>query len=55
MREIDGVDITLLGLHACIYKEISCAPRLERLLQGKGSAKYVHKDSYKEKTGFFKK
>ena len=50
MRETNGSDITLLGLHACIYKEISCAIRLERLLQGKGSAKYTHKNSYKEKT-----
>ena len=49
MHETDGFDITLLGLHACIYKEISCAPHLERLLQGKGSAKYAYKDSYKEK------
>ena len=49
MTETDGSDITLLGLHACIYKEISCAPHLERLLQGKGSTKYAHKDSYKEK------
>ena len=50
MHEIDGSDITLLGLHACIYKEISCASHLERLLQGKSFAKYAHKDSYKEKT-----
>ena len=50
MHETDGFDITLLGLHACIYKEISCALHLKRLLQGKGFAKYAHKDSYKEKT-----
>ena len=49
VHEIDGFDITLLGLHACVYKEISCVSRLERLLQGKGSAKYAHKDSYKKK------
>ena len=26
--EIDDPDVALLGLHICIYKEISCAPRL---------------------------
>ena len=50
MHETDGSDIILLGLHACVYKEISCAPRLERLLQGNGSVKYAYKDYYKEKT-----
>ena len=50
MHETDGSDIILLGLHACVYKEISYASCLERLLQGKGSAKYAYKDSYKEKT-----
>ena len=39
-----------LGLQACVYKKIYYAPHLERLLQGKGSIKYTHKDSYKEKT-----
>ena len=33
-----------------MYKEISFAPCLERLLQGKGSIKYAYKDSYKKKT-----
>ena len=50
MHETNGSNITLLGLHTCIYKEISCAICLERLLQGKGSAKYTHKNSYKGKT-----
>ena len=40
----------MFGLHACMYKEISCVIRLVRLLQGKGSVKYAHEDSYKEKT-----
>ena len=26
--EADDPDVALLGLHICIYKEISCAPRL---------------------------
>ena len=26
--EADDLDMALLGLHVCIYKEISCAPRL---------------------------
>ena len=26
--EADDPDVALLGLHVCIYKEISCAPRL---------------------------
>ena len=26
--EVDDLDVALLGLHVCIYKEISCAPRL---------------------------
>ena len=26
--EADDSDVALLGLHVCIYKEISCAPRL---------------------------
>ena len=26
--EADNLDVALLGLHICIYKEISCAPRL---------------------------
>ena len=26
--EADDPDMALLGLHVCIYKEISCAPRL---------------------------
>ena len=26
--EADDPDVALLGLHDCIYKEISCAPRL---------------------------
>ena len=26
--EADNPDVALLGLHICIYKEISCAPRL---------------------------
>ena len=26
--EADDLDVALLGLHVCIYKEISCAPRL---------------------------
>ena len=26
--EADDPDVALLGLHACVYKEISCAPRL---------------------------
>ena len=50
--EADDSDVALLGLHVCIYKEISCAPRLvliKRLLQGKNSEKYAHEDSYKEK------
>ena len=55
MHETDDSDITLLGLHACVYKEISCAPRLERLLQGKGFVKYAHKDSYKKKTSKLRK
>ena len=50
IHETNDSDITLLSLHTCVCKEISCALRLERLLQGKGSAKYAHKDSYKEKT-----
>ena len=50
MHKTDNSDITLLGLYACVYKEISYAPCLERLLQGKGSIKYAHKNSYKEKT-----
>ena len=48
----DDPDVALLGLHVCIYIEISYAPRLvliKRLLQGKDSEKYAHKDSYKEK------
>ena len=26
--EADDLDVALLGLHVCIYKEISCTPRL---------------------------
>ena len=26
--EVDDLDVALLGLHVCIYKEISCTPRL---------------------------
>ena len=26
--EVDDPDVALLGLHVCIYKEISCTPRL---------------------------
>ena len=26
--ETDDLDVALLGLHVCIYKEISCVPRL---------------------------
>ena len=26
--EVDDPDVALLGLYVCIYKEISCAPRL---------------------------
>ena len=55
MHETSSSDITLLGLHVCVYKEISCAPRLERLLHGKGFEKYAHKDSYKEKTSTSRK
>jgi len=55
MHETDGSDIILIGFHACVYKEIYCAPCLERLLQGKGSAKYAHKDSYKENTSKLRK
>ena len=28
VSEADDPDVALLGLHVCIYKEISCAPRL---------------------------
>ena len=28
VNEADDLDVALLGLHICIYKEISCAPRL---------------------------
>ena len=50
--EADDLDVALLGLHVCIYEEISCAPRLvliKRLLQGKDSEQYAYEDSYKEK------
>ena len=50
--ELDDPDVALLGLHVCIYKEISCTPLLvliKRLLQGKDFEKYAHEDSYKEK------
>ena len=36
--ETDNPDVALLGLHVCIYKEISCTPRLVLI-----------KDSYKER------
>ena len=37
--EADNPNVALLGLHICIYKEISCAPRLV----------LIKKDSYKER------
>ena len=36
--EADDPDVALLGLHVCIYKEISCTPHLVLI-----------KDSYKER------